>query len=541
MKHGKILDCTLRDGAYLVDKKFGDVVINGIINGLVKSKIDIIEIGFLQDEGCAEGKVVYENSKNAEKYVPDNKGDSQFAVLADFSRYSIDKLDNYSGKSFDIVRECFFKQERYEAIEVCKKIKEKGYKLFIQPVDILGYSDKELLEFITMVNEVEPYCLSIVDTFGSMYQEDLHRIFELINHNLVPGCKIGFHSHNNMQLSSSLSQEFLRMTINKRKVVIDGTIYGMGRGAGNTPTELIAQYMVSQWGYNYNLDTILDLIDDYMDNIMSKCTWGYNAPNFIAGCYSAHVNNVKYLTQKNSIRSKDIRYILNKIGELPRKRYDYDLLEKTYIEYLEANVDDTTVVEKLKNEFCGRNILVLIPGVSVSKEIHKINSYIKDKKPIIVSVNFLHEEVEVDYIYLNNLKRFNYWKNNKSFMKQKKIIASNITTKPHDSTENIVSFTRLIKCGWEHMDNSALMLLRLLDDLEVGSIGIAGFDGYSFYALDNMCNYVMEDLELANVMENPVKLNNEIFSMLKNYKETRKSNCEINFITQSKFENAFIG
>lgn len=539
MKHGKILDCTLRDGAYLVNKKFGDVVINGIISGLVKSKIDIIEIGFLQDEGYGEGKVVYQNSKNAEKYIPVDKGISQFAVLADFSRYSIDNLDNYSGKSFDIVRECFFKHERYEAIKVCKKIKEKGYKLFIQPVDILGYSDKELLEFLSMVNEVEPYCLSIVDTFGSMYHEDLHRIFELINHNLIPSCKIGFHSHNNMQLSNSLSQEFLRMTINKRKVVIDGTIYGMGRGAGNTPTELIVQYMVSQWGYNYNLDYILDLIDDFMDNILSKCSWGYNAPNFIAGCYSAHVNNVTYLTQKNSIRSKDIRYILNKIGALPRKRYDYDLLEKTYIEYLEANIDDMAVIEKLRAEFSGRNVLVLVPGMSINKEIDKIKLYIKDKNPIIVSVNFLYKDIEVDYIYLSNLKRFNYWKNDKTFPTQKKIIASNIAVKPYDNTENIVSFTRLIKCGWEHMDNSAVMLLRLLDDLAVGSISIAGFDGYGFSSTDSTCNYVIEDLELANVMENPVKLNNEIFSMLKNYKETRKSNCEVSFITQSKFSDVF--
>lgn len=313
----------------------------------------------------------------------------------------------------------------------------------------------------------------------------------------------------------------------------------MGRGAGNTPTELIVQYMVSQWGYNYNLDYILDLIDDFMDNILSKCSWGYNAPNFIAGCYSAHVNNVTYLTQKNSIRSKDIRYILNKIGALPRKRYDYDLLEKTYIEYLEANIDDMAVIEKLRAEFSGRNVLVLVPGMSINKEIDKIKLYIKDKNPIIVSVNFLYKDIEVDYIYLSNLKRFNYWKNDKTFPTQKKIIASNIAVKPYDNTENIVSFTRLIKCGWEHMDNSAVMLLRLLDDLAVGSISIAGFDGYGFSSTDSTCNYVIEDLELANVMENPVKLNNEIFSMLKNYKETRKSNCEISFITQSKFSDVF--
>lgn len=187
-----------------------------------------------------------------------------------------------------------------------------------------------------------------------MYQEDLHRVYELINHNLVSTCKVGFHSHNNMQMSNALSQEFVRMTYGKREVVVDGTISGMGRGAGNTPTELIAQYLVSQHGYSYDIDAMLDIIDDYMDNIRSRCTWGYTTPYFVAGCYSAHVNNIAYLKEKNSIKSKDIRYILNKIGAIPRKRYDYDLLEQTYMDYVTSNIDDSQAMEVLKEAFKGK-------------------------------------------------------------------------------------------------------------------------------------------------------------------------------------------
>ena len=51
MNHAMVLDCTLRDGAYLLDKKFGDSNIQGIIDGLMKARIDIIEIGFFQDDG----------------------------------------------------------------------------------------------------------------------------------------------------------------------------------------------------------------------------------------------------------------------------------------------------------------------------------------------------------------------------------------------------------------------------------------------------------------------------------------------------------
>lgn len=534
MNHAMLLDCTLRDGAYLIDKKFGDNNIKGIIEGLIKSRIDCIEVGFFQDDGFGEGKTVYKNSADAKRYIPDDKQNSMFTVLADYSRYSLENLDNCPGDSIDAIRECFFKAERFDAIRACKEIKAKGYKCFVQPVDILGYSDIELIEFLQLVNEIEPYCLSIVDTFGSMYQEDLHRIFEIINHNLISTCKIGFHSHNNMQMSNALSQEFIRMTYGKRKIVIDGTISGMGRGAGNTPTELLAQYMVSQLDYNYDMDALLDIIDGYMDNIRSKCNWGYTTSYFVAGCYSAHVNNISYLTQKNSIRSKDIRYILNKIGAVPRKRYDYELLERTYVEYLESDIDDSSAIEAISKIVTGRNILLIAPGATAVSAQESIKQYIEQKVAVVISVNFLHNIIKSDYVYMSNIKRYSYWKNMDIFKRQKKLITSNIKQQAEDDTELVVSFNKLIKCGWEHIDNSAIMLLRLLDLFELQSIAIAGFDGYN-YGEGHKKNYATSELELFNVREDPDSINKEILSMLRDYMETRVQDTPISFITESRF------
>lgn len=539
MHHVKLLDCTLRDGAYLIDKQFGNNTIQGIIGGLVKAHIDCIEIGFFQNEGFGEGKTVYKNSYDAKKFIPSNKQGCMFTVLADFSRYSIDNLDECTGESVDAVRECFFKEERFEAIKACKIIKEKGYKLFVQPVDILGYSDIELIEFIDLVNEVEPYCLSIVDTFGSMYQEDLQRVFEIINHNLTSTCRIGFHSHNNMQLSNSLSQEFIRMTYGKRETVVDSTISGMGRGAGNTPTELIAQYMVSQLGYCYDIDVLLDIIDDYMDNIKARCSWGYSTPYFVAGCYSAHVNNIKYLTEKNSIRSKDIRYILNKIGPIPRKRYDYKLLEKTYVDYLSYNINDSLDINTLSSVLRGKDLLLLAPGRTITTQNDVIRDFIYRINPVVISINFIHEEISSDYVYMSNARRYNYWKNCREYVPLKKIIVSNIKQRADDSTEYIISFNKLVKCGWNHMDNSTIMLLRLLDMFELHSVAIAGFDGFS-YGSNDILNYANTDLEISYVKENAYSLNDEIASMLKDFIETRNKKYSISFITESRFEKCFI-
>ena len=534
MNHAMLLDCTLRDGAYLIDKKFGDTTIHGIVKGLQKTGIDIIEIGFLQDDDFGEGKTVFKNSLDAEKFVPTNKGNSLFAVLADFSRYSIENLDDYNGKSFDAVRACFFKSERYDVLEFCKQVKAKGYKLFVQPVDILGYTDTEIIEFVNLVNAIEPYCFSIVDTFGSMYVDDLQRVFSLIDHNLVSSSKMGFHSHNNMQMSSALSQEFLRMTFGKRQVVVDTTLSGMGRGAGNTPTELVAQYMVSKLGYSYDIDALLDIIDEYMDNIRSRCSWGYDTHYFIAGAYSAHVNNIAYLKKKNSIRYKDIRYILNKIGAVPRKRYDYDLLENTYIDYLNSDIDDSEAIDKLKTDLSGKNIVLIAPGATAKTYADSINKYISDNDAIAITVNFMYDDVKSDYMYFSNVKRYEYWKNDEKFSDMAKIITSNVTATPQ-SNEIVVSFTNLVKCGWEHMDNSAILLLRLLDTLGVKSIAIAGLDGYDYKVNDT--NYVSQEMELSNVSIESLLLNEEIKEMLKDFFDTKTGNEDILFITPSRFEN----
>lgn len=541
MNHAKILDCTLRDGAYLVDKNFGDTTIRGIINGLVQAKVDFIEIGFLQDEGFGDGKTVFKNSADAEKFIPLDKQGCEFAVLADYSRYSVENLDEKKLQSIDAIRECFFKKERFEALEACKVIKEKGYKIFVQPVDILGYDDIELIEFLQKVNEIEPYCLSIVDTFGSMYQEDLHRVFEIIHHNLISSCRIGFHSHNNMQLSNALSQEFIRMSVGKREVVIDSTISGMGRGAGNTPTELVMQYMVSNFGYKYDMDALLDVIDGYMDNIRTRCSWGYTTSYFIAGCYGAHVNNVSYLIRKNSICSKDIRYILNKIGSQARKRYDYDLLERTYLELLESNIDDNSAMKRLKEKMANRKVLILVPGHTISSENNKIKKYIDREQPIVISVNFLPQEFQIDYVYMSNIKRYRYWQNNERFVNTSKILTSNIIDK-NVQIENaeVVSFKKLIKCGsWENIDNSTLMLLRLLDSLSVANVALAGFDGYDTSS-KNPQNYVSEFLESSSATLDAVKQNQEIEQMLENYGVTRTNkDITITFITNSRFAHIF--
>lgn len=534
MKRVNILDCTLRDGGYLIDSQFGNTAIKGIIEGLKESGVEVIECGFLKDEPHPDGTTIFNNAAQLIPFLPADKGQASYVCLADYSRYHIENLEPYDGKSIDGVRACFFKHERYDVIDFCKAITEKGYKLYVQPVDILGYTDAELLELIEMINELEPYAFSIVDTFGSLYREDLQRVFHLVHHNLWTNAKIGFHSHNNLQMSFALSQDFVEMSQGLRDVVVDSSMAGMGRGAGNTNTELVMQYMNRKYNSGYDIDIVLDLIDNYIDGYHNHYEWGYSIPYFLAGSHSAHVNNISYLSTKAGIASRDINFLLNRLEPIERKRYNYDLLEKTYLDYLNTHCNDEQAITQLKDALSGKDILILLPGHSIITCQDSIQTFCSKTKPVVISVNLLSSDYPIDYAYFSNKNRYQYWKSATEFSDYKKIVTSNVTTSD-EKDHFVIDFSRLVKCGWEQLDNSGILLLRLLDLMDVKSIAIAGFDGYSHN--NENPNYVQKAMEKTRNTLNAEEANKDIKSMLTDYMNTRKCNCPISFITPSYFES----
>ena len=122
----------------------------------------------------------------------------------------------------------------HEAIAFCRQVKHLHYKVFVQAVSITSYNDEELMELIGLVNQVEPYALSLVDTYGLLHKEDLQHYFEMTNEFLKPSIGIGYHAHNNFQLAYSNCIELLETEI-ERMLLVDGTLYGMGKSAGNAP------------------------------------------------------------------------------------------------------------------------------------------------------------------------------------------------------------------------------------------------------------------------------------------------------------------
>lgn len=520
----QLLDCTLRDGGYLVDKHFSENAIHNIIIGLRQAGIDFVEVGFLQDEIESEENVCFRNSVEARKYIPQERGNTLYTAFADYSRYSVRNLDDYDGQSFDCVRACFFKEERKDVLNMCREIKRKGYKLFVQPVGVLRYSTSELLELIADFNEIEPFCFSIVDTFGSMDFEDLQLNITIIHSKLSPNIGLGFHSHSNKRLSDALSEEFIRVMKGNRDICVDATLSGMGRGAGNACTELIADYLNTRHGKHYDIDIILDIIDNTIHGISKRTTFGYDTLMYLAGVYSSHINNVKYLIEKTGLRSKDIAWILSQLTDDERSRYKYSRLDELYLERMRQITSSDDNIEKLRAVVGGRIVLVVAPGNTVNTHSEGIISYIAEKKPVVISINFVPKGFRADYAYFNNPRRYDYLYNSGQLTGQNTILTTNVKTSNESNGNIIISIEKVVK---DNTDNSTILLLNLLDMLNVSEIALAGFDGFSGRGND----YVSSDLDKNHSAEKNAEIKVMFNEFIRN-----KNVDKVTFITPSMFD-----
>lgn len=531
----ELLDCTLRDGAYINNSEFGEPALKGIIKHLQDAHVEIIECGWLKDSEHKEGSSYFHIPSDMEKYILEKKTSATYVTMIDYNRYEDSVLPVCDGKSVDAVRVVFPHGKHEEGIAIGERIKLKGYKIYFQAANTLAYSNDDLVLLAKAMNKIKPVAVSIVDTFGAMYDDDLERIFSILNRELDKDIKIGFHAHNNQQLAFALSSRFVELAEKAgRDAIADSSLCGMGRGAGNTTTELMASFLNRKHHKNYDMNEILDAIDMYMTGFEEKYSWGYSTPYFIAGLYQCHVNNIAYLQKNHRTNARDMSNIIASLSQTERRAYDYDLLEKRYLENQDRIVNDSSALNTLKEEFKNKKILLLAPGKTTITEKEKIESFIKKENPIVIAVNSVNNSYECNYLCFINSVRYQYAKEvySKEFLKNKKILLSNIKSEG-EKDELIVNFNSVIKRGWEHFDNAVICCLRLLNKLDVSNVALAGFDGFKTAYNES---YADSSLPTLNPDGKWDALNEEIKDMFTDFVMSVKSKMNIEFVTDSIFE-----
>lgn len=527
MQNIKILDCTLRDGGYINDWKFDSFNMNRIIKSLNESNIDMIECGYLNEYAIDEERTMVNNIQKLEDRISQFSSDKDYVIMINYGEYNFYNLIPVNDESkIRNVRITFKKNQLYDVFNDMNILISKGYKIFIQPMVTLSYTDDEILRLIKECNKLDIYALYIVDSFGAMNSRDIKRLAYLLDHNLRKDIRVGFHGHNNLQLAYNNSLEIINMFSN-REVLIDSSIFGMGRGAGNLPTELIIEHLNKSYSKEYNIEPILDIIDKYINKIYTEKYWGYSIEYFISGECNCHPNYATFLMKKNTLTVKNVQNILKDLLEEKKLEFDEEYIEKFYIDFNSKNISNYTGLIEFKKDIISKDIYILAPGKSVVQGAEKIN---KDENKILISVNYVSSFIYSDYCFFSNQKRYEEYKEKLQTVSLNQercrfIFTSNIN---HDESDAIViPYNELLGDVQDAKDNSVIMLLNLLIKLNITTVFICGLDGY-----EGNVNYIDENMNFNFKIS---EMNQKNAAILKQINKLRQK-IEMYFITESIFD-----
>lgn len=506
MAERQLLDCTLRDGGYVNDWEFGHANIIEIFERLVSSGVEYIEIGFLDERRKFDiNRTIMPDTKCANQiFAGIDKGNSTVLAMIDYGTCSIENLQKCNETFIDGIRVIFKEHLRDKALAFCDEVQKLGYKVFAQMVSITTYTDEALKKYAECCNKIKPFATSMVDTYGLLDEEHLMHIYEILDKHLLPEIKVGYHAHNNFQLGFSNAKTFLAADT-ERDILADGTLYGMGKSAGNAPLELLMMFMNEKLGRGYDITQALEAIDNVIMDIYHKQYWGYNSFFFLASSTQCHPNYVSYLMNKKTLSVKQINELLLKIIPDKKLMYDAKYAEKLYLDYQSIKCDDGNTIELLKNKFAGQDILLLGPGKNIKKQLDIVKKYIKQHNPIVIAVNYAPEDFDIDYVFLTKAKRYTQLIKdiNKGINAKAEIIATSNVTKTSGDFDYVLNYSSLIDKNTEIIDNSLVMLLKAMGIFEVKNISLAGFDGYSksednYYDISREYSFVKDKSEYFN-------------------------------------------
>ena len=415
----------------------------------------------------------------------------------------------------------------HDIILLGRKIIDKGYMLYIQPMITLRYTDVELIELIEMVNKELPDASGfyIVDSFGEMRPNDMSRVLNLVDHNLIPSMTLGFHSHNNLQMSYSNACALLQFPTN-RNLMLDSSIMGMGKGAGNLNTELLLEHLNLYYGKNYKISPLLEVIDKVINQLHSEFYWGYAPEYYLSSANHCTPSYAGHFYNKHMLPIDQVGELLSMIDESKKISFDKNYAEQLWRSYNESKqVDDSGVVSEMKSIVAGKRVLLVAPGKSITTYKEAINNLIAENDVVSIGLN-LTEPFNVDYLMTTRQDVYE-----SAVETGKAVITTSNVSKGARGKVRILNYKNWIDIsdGRTH-DSSSVITFNLLKACDVKEVLLAGFDGFMVNINEN---YSDPNLRRPVSVEQVERRNSYYKRFIS---ELSSSGIHVTFITPSKYE-----
>ena len=283
----KVLDCTIRDGGLMNNHHFDDKIVKAVYDTCVAAGIDYMELGYKASrKGIKQGEFgcwKYCQEDDLRHIVGENKTGLKLSVMADAER--CDYHEDIAPKKdsvIDMIRVATYINQISTALDMVKDAHDKGYETTVNLMAVSTVPERELNEGLEMLAQSEAKAIYVVDSFGSLYSEQVHYLVKKYLHFCKPsGMEVGVHMHNNLQLAYANTIEGIIEGAN----FLDATMAGLGRGAGNCLMELLFAFLHNP---KYDLRPVLDCVQNHIEPLRSKLLWGYDLPYLLTGSLNQH-------------------------------------------------------------------------------------------------------------------------------------------------------------------------------------------------------------------------------------------------------------
>ncbi len=287
-KEIKVLDCTIRDGGLINNYQFSEDFVKAVYCAICEAGVDIIELGKKLVESPDYPRTKYGpwnfcDDDVIKRIVGSHKGSARplIAVMFDIGRIDLNGLKNKKESPVDMIRTACYVPQIDKALDAVKRSKDKGYHTSLNIMAVSAAIETELIEGLEDVSKVpEVDHLYLVDSYGAFYSEQVTYYLNLYK-KYVPIEKLGFHGHNNIQLAYANTQQCIIEGVN----ILDATINGMGRGAGNCPLELLLGFLQNP---KFDVQPIYKVIQEQFAPLRKEIEWGYNDIYGISGLLNQH-------------------------------------------------------------------------------------------------------------------------------------------------------------------------------------------------------------------------------------------------------------
>lgn len=283
----KVLDCTIRDGGLMNNHQFDDGVVKAVYETCVAAGVDYMEIGYKASrKGIKLGEYggwKYCREEDIRRIVGDNPTALKLTVMADAEKCDYrEDIPPKAESVVDMVRVATYISQIRTALDMVKDAHDKGYETTLNLMAVSTVPDRELAEGLELMAGSEAKAIYVVDSFGSLYSEQVdYLVKKYLSHCKPAGKEVGVHMHNNLQLAFANTVEGIVRGAN----FLDATLAGLGRGAGNCPMELLLAFLHNP---KYDLRPVLGCVQNHIEPMRAKLLWGFDLPYLLTGYLNQH-------------------------------------------------------------------------------------------------------------------------------------------------------------------------------------------------------------------------------------------------------------